>query len=131
MIGEWTVDGQWSLEEATLHLSDNFLWHKLCVGCVRLRRQQYSWCVVTYEWSCNQPTRASAASDLRLLEQAASKIQPIVEEKSVLHLFMSEPLIKQSLVESAKCDFCDIEVGGQYVGLQVPRIFFQLGLMSG
>ena len=25
--------------------------------CVRLRRQQYSWCVVTYEWSCNQPTQ--------------------------------------------------------------------------
>jgi len=29
----------------------------------------------------NQPSRGSAASDLRLLEQAASKIQPIEEEK--------------------------------------------------
>lgn len=41
--------------------------------------------------------------------------------KSVLHLFMSEPLIKQSLVESAKCDFAILKWVDNMLACRFPE----------
>jgi len=64
MIGKWTFISHWRrlrfiyLKWQRFDVYQLFVAQVVCwLCCVRLRRQQYSWCVVTYEWSCNQPTQ--------------------------------------------------------------------------
>ena len=111
MIGKWTFISHWRrlrfiyLKWQRFDVYQLFVAQVVCwLCCVRLRRQQYSWCVVTYEWSCNQPTQ-QRLSCLRPTPTWTGCLKNTTygRRKIVLHLFISEPLVKQSLVESAKC----------------------------